>query len=192
MTTSTLWGPFRTMVQRPDLQHQNCRVGRLSNQIFKAGRRVADHTILRIGDRVATRTATFDLRLCAITPKLLRRSTVLGCTLLEGGPLSGHFRCVGGLFADCVEEVGCPGAGAHLLAPGERAPCCIPEVVVTGPVSPLLRSDHDLFRILVLRRLCLPLPLSSRSCPPLNLLGHHQAKCSRAGLLGRRGGVCML
>ena len=48
----------------------------------------------------------------------------------------------------------------------------------TLPLSPLQRFDSHLFRVLLLRRLHLPLPLSSR---------HHRASCSRAGVLGRRG-----
>ena len=57
-------------------------------------------------------------------------------------------------------------------------------------VTPLSRFDSDLFRVLLLRRLSLPLPLSSRSCRcgrPLDCLGHDRASCSRAGVLGRRG-----
>ena len=55
------------------------------------------------------------------------------------------------------------------------------------PVSPLLRFDPDLFRV---RRLRLPLPLSSHSCRCgrlLDCLGNHRACCSSAGVLGRRG-----
>ena len=60
----------------------------------------------------------------------------------------------------------------------------------TLPLSPLQRFDSHLFRVLLLRRLHLPLPLSSRACRcgrPLDCLGHHRASCSRAGVLGRRG-----
>ena len=52
------------------------------------------------------------------------------------------------------------------------------------------RFDSSQFRILLLRRLWLPLPLSSRSCRcgrPLDVLGHHRAACAEAGVLGRRG-----
>ena len=48
------------------------------------------------------------------------------------------------------------------------------------------------FRILLLRRLRLPLPLSARTCRcgrPLDVLGHHRAACGTAGVLGRRGWV---
>ena len=60
----------------------------------------------------------------------------------------------------------------------------------TLPLSPLQRFDSHLFRVLLLRRLHLPLPLSSRACRCgrlLDCLGHHRASCSRAGVLGRRG-----
>ena len=56
------------------------------------------------------------------------------------------------------------------------------------PVTPLSMFDSDLFRVLLLRRLRLRLPLSSRRCGrPLDCLSHHRASCSRAGVLGRRG-----
>ena len=48
------------------------------------------------------------------------------------------------------------------------------------------------FRLLFLRRLRLPLPLSARSCRCgrlLDVLGHHRAACGTAGVLGRRGWV---
>ena len=52
-----------------------------------------------------------------------------------------------------------------------------------APASFLTRIDSALFRVLLLRRLRLPLPLSR----PLDSFGHHRAACSRAGVLGRRG-----
>ena len=60
----------------------------------------------------------------------------------------------------------------------------------TCPTCPLTRIDPALFRVLLLRRLRLPLPLSVRSCRcgrPLDSRGHHRAACARAGVLGRRG-----
>ena len=48
----------------------------------------------------------------------------------------------------------------------------------------------QVFRVLLRRRLRLPLPLSSRSCRCgrlLDPLGHHRAGCSEAGVLGKRG-----
>ena len=60
----------------------------------------------------------------------------------------------------------------------------------SAPSSHLQRIDSHLFRVLLLRRLRLPLPLSARSCRCgrlLDSLGHHRASCSRAGVLGRRG-----
>ena len=58
------------------------------------------------------------------------------------------------------------------------------------PSSPLTRIDSALFRVLLQRRLHLPLPLSQRICGcgrPLDPFGHHPAACSRTGALGRRG-----
>ena len=58
------------------------------------------------------------------------------------------------------------------------------------PSSPHSRFPSHLFRVLLLRRLWLPLPLSSRTCQcgrPLDVFGHHRAVCSRSGVLGSRG-----
>ena len=58
------------------------------------------------------------------------------------------------------------------------------------PSSPLTRIDSALFRVLLQRRLHLPLPLSKRICgcgQPLDPFGPHRAACSRTGALGRRG-----
>ena len=60
----------------------------------------------------------------------------------------------------------------------------------TCPTCPLTRIDPALFRVLLLRRLRLPLPLFARFCRcgrPLDSRGHHRAACARAGVLGRRG-----
>ena len=51
------------------------------------------------------------------------------------------------------------------------------------------RIDSALFRVLLLRRLRLPLLPVSCSCRCdclLDSFGHHRAACSRAGVLGRR------
>ena len=58
------------------------------------------------------------------------------------------------------------------------------------PTSIHQRFASVLFRVLLFRRLRLPLPLSSRTCRcgrPLDVLGHHRAACSTSGVLGRRG-----
>ena len=58
------------------------------------------------------------------------------------------------------------------------------------PFQRVSRIDSEEFRVLVMRRLRLPLPLSVRSCRcgrTLDVLGHHRAACSTAGVLGRRG-----
>ena len=60
---------------------------------------------------------------------------------------------------------------------------CFPSNVVS-------RFDSSQFHILLLRRLWLPLPSSSRSCRcgrPLDVLGHHRAACAEAGVVGPRG-----
>ena len=57
------------------------------------------------------------------------------------------------------------------------------------PTSMLTRIEPHLFRIVLLRRLRQPLPLSTRSCQCgrlLDILGH-RAACARAGFLGQRG-----
>ena len=60
----------------------------------------------------------------------------------------------------------------------------------TTPSNFLSRIGSHFFRVLLLRRLRLPLPLSARQCRcgrPLDAFGHHRAACARAGVLGRRG-----
>ena len=60
----------------------------------------------------------------------------------------------------------------------------------TTPANFLSRIDSHLLRVLLLRRLRLPLPLSARQCRcgrPLDAFGHHHAACAGAGVLGRRG-----
>ena len=52
------------------------------------------------------------------------------------------------------------------------------------------RLEPQIFSVLLLRRFWCPLPLSAHSCRcgrPLDVRGHHQAACGRAGVLGRRG-----
>ena len=54
----------------------------------------------------------------------------------------------------------------------------------------LTRIDTHLFRVLLLRRLHLPLSPASCFCRcgrPLDSRGHHRAACAQAGVLGRRG-----
>ena len=60
----------------------------------------------------------------------------------------------------------------------------------TCPTNFLTTFTPQLFRVLLLRRLGLPLPLTARFCRcghPLDSCGHHRAACARAGVLGRRG-----
>ena len=58
------------------------------------------------------------------------------------------------------------------------------------PTAAHSRFDAQPFRLLLLRRLWLPLPSSARNCRcglPLDSSGHHRAACAVAGVLGRRG-----
>ena len=58
------------------------------------------------------------------------------------------------------------------------------------PVSCASRFDVQCFRVLLLRRLWCPLPLSSAICrcgQPLDPRGYHRAACVTSGVLGRRG-----
>ena len=58
------------------------------------------------------------------------------------------------------------------------------------PTSFHNRFEAQLFRVLLLRRLWLPLHTTSRSCRcgrPLDVLGHHRAACANVGVLGRQG-----
>ena len=58
------------------------------------------------------------------------------------------------------------------------------------PSSAATRFESQEFRVLLLRRLWCPLPLSASSCRcgrPLDPSGHHRAACPHAGVLGRRG-----
>ena len=60
----------------------------------------------------------------------------------------------------------------------------------TSPTCFLTRIEPPFFRVLLLRGLRLPLPLTQRSCQcgrTHNSCGHHRAACARSGVLGRRG-----
>ena len=64
------------------------------------------------------------------------------------------------------------------------------RVFTALPTSPEVRLDSAAFRLLLLRRLRLPLPLDSAACrcgAHLDSLGDHRAACPRAGLLRSRG-----
>ena len=76
-----------------------------------------------------------------------------------------------------------------LLRSQQRVPLASAGVTAL-PTTRATRMDGQPFRILLLRRLWLPLPLSSRTCRcgrQLDSLGHHRAACSEAGVLGWRG-----
>ena len=62
--------------------------------------------------------------------------------------------------------------------------------LTVAPTSHLTRIPPHLFRVVLLHRLRLPLPLSLHACRcgcQIDQFGHHQAACARAGVLGRRG-----
>ena len=62
--------------------------------------------------------------------------------------------------------------------------------LTTTPSNLHTGIEPQLFRVLLFRRLRLPLPFSRRFCRCgrlLDSLGHHRAACSRVGVLGRRG-----
>ena len=58
------------------------------------------------------------------------------------------------------------------------------------PIAPHSRFDPQPFRVLLLRRLWLPLLPTARNCRcglPQDSCGHHRAACAAAGVLGHRG-----
>ena len=66
----------------------------------------------------------------------------------------------------------------------------VAEPFVRLPTSRLTRLDAPVFRILLLRRLRLPLPLTARACRcglPLDAFGHQRSACAVSRVLGRRG-----
>ena len=74
-----------------------------------------------------------------------------------------------------LRSQGGPGAGLALTA-------C--------PLCRVTSIEPQLFRVLLLRHLHLPLPLTARHCRcglPLDSRDHHRAACARVGVLGRRG-----
>ena len=65
-----------------------------------------------------------------------------------------------------------------------------PGAAATLSVAPTSRETtipSHLFRVVLLRRLRLALPVTVHSCQPLDPCGHHRAACAQAGVLGRRG-----
>ena len=93
---------------------------------------------------------------------------------------------------------GCPRGEASHPGPQGRRPPEVEQVLdgldrvdlLLERSTWLTRVDSHLFRVLLSRRLRLPLPLSSRLCRcsrSLDIFGHHRAACSRAEVLGRRG-----
>ena len=72
----------------------------------------------------------------------------------------------------------------HICNVGGKSSC------TCCPVARHTTFDPQVLRLLLLRRLWLPLPSSSRVCRcgrPLFSSGHHRAACAVAGVLGSRG-----
>ena len=60
---------------------------------------------------------------------------------------------------------------------------------VSFPMSRFARLEPQVLRVLFLRRLRLPIPLTARACRcgrPLDALGHHRSACAVAGTLQRQ------
>ena len=97
-------------------------------------------------------------------------------------------RCVHQTFHDSVywPELSDPELALMRFQHGPLASAVLTAV----PTSRMTRIEAQPFRLLLLRRLRLPLPLTSRTCRCGRLLdsfGHHRAACSGAGVLGERG-----
>ena len=88
-----------------------------------------------------------------------------------------------------IDEVVWPGLdnASRALFRSQHGP--LASAVFTAlPTSRVTRVDAQPFRLLLCRRL--PLPLSMRTCRcgrQLDMFGHHRAACAMAGVLGRRG-----
>ena len=86
-----------------------------------------------------------------------------------------------GLSTFAVYRVYCLSAGPG----GSRA-------VTALPTAPEFRLSSSCFRVLLLRRLRLPVPIGPCRCRcggDLDALGDHRAACPTAGVLGTRGAV---
>ena len=62
----------------------------------------------------------------------------------------------------------------------------------TCPTCRVTRLEPQILRVLLLRRLQMPLPLTVHNCRCghfLDVFGHHRVACARAGVLSRRGFV---
>ena len=84
--------------------------------------------------------------------------------------------------------------GRGCLANIQRHPSMVRPLAsapfIALPTSKATKVDAQPFRLLLCRRLHLPLPLSMRTCRcgrQLDRFGHHRAACAVAGVLGRRG-----
>ena len=69
-------------------------------------------------------------------------------------------------------------------------PTAARALVLICPTCRLTKLDPHLFRVVLLRRLQVPLPPTVRSCRcgrPFESFGHHRAACALAGVLGKKG-----
>ena len=95
-----------------------------------------------------------------------------------------HTRAPETLFADLD-----PASRALLLSQGGEAPGC---TFTATPSSPDTAVPDAEYRVLLLRRLRLPLPLAPKHCACgglLDELGDHRSACAQVGALARRAGL---
>ena len=94
------------------------------------------------------------------------------------------------LHEECVSEMWPAFSDTEkALMLSQSGPMC-GEPFTCFPTTRETRFDSQSFRLLLLRRLRLPLPFTARRCRcgrPLDPCGHHRAACARVGVLGRRG-----
>ena len=108
-----------------------------------------------------------------------------------GDPLRGWQRAA----TSCLDTAACEGLLSD-LDPASRALLLSQagpggsRAITALPTAPELRMPSDCMRVLLLRRLRLPLPHVPRHCRcggTLDALGDHRAACPVAGVLGPRG-----
>ena len=121
----------------------------------------------------------------ALSAMLANGSLTLGSTRRRGLALPGRARL--SLFLTRTPRKTGPGGGN--VPPPALSTTASPFLAV--PTSPELSLEPPLFRVLLLRRLRLPLPFGSASCScgsALDELGDHRSACPRSGALRSRAG----
>ena len=145
----------------------------------------------------AAATTRAELSLADWTPPSWRElcDGVPAPTLQEDGP-STFVRGWQGAAASAVARRQCEqllstlDPSSEALLRSQQGPFASRFLTTPVPTCPALSYPSHLFRVLLLRRLRLPLPLSqrySRCRRPLDSLGDHRAACARAGVLQSRG-----